>query len=550
MRTFALIALSAGLAAQGPGGPGGPGGPNNPLAPIPVPAQNPITPEKAILGKLLFWEEQMSTDNRVACGTCHTFSAGGGDSRRSRGAGADGILNTLDDVFASPGVIRSDADNDYMPDPSFGFTRQVTGRQSPSFLTAAWFTEQFWDGRAGTRFDNPATGATIIPAGGSLENQALGPILSSVEMAHDARTFLQAVQKLRDVKPMALATNLPSDMAAAVAGNATYPDLFQAAFGSPAVTAARVAMAIATYERTLVPDQTPYDQFIAGNLTALTPQQVNGLGVFNGPGRCNVCHTTGLFADDLFHNLGLRPIAEDNGRQGATGNPAHAGQFKTPSLRNVGLRNSFMHNGEFTNLQDVFTFYLNGGGPNLANKSPLMLPLNVPPQGANDLINFLQNGLTDPRVANGLPPFDRPTLRSDILPNGGNQSGIPTVGSGGRFPIMMSNVPANLGNIDFKVGVNNAVGGAPATFVMSIAPGLTQLSGIWINVSLNGSELLVPWVMNGTPGAPGEGYATLGVGLPNAPALAGLTFYTQWFIWDGGAPNGAAATRAGRLDLF
>ena len=132
MRILAVLALSASLAAQGGAGGGGGGGSPQPLPPRPVPAQNPITPQKVVLGKLLFWEEQMSTDNRVACGTCHTFSAGGGDSRRVRGAGADGLVNTSDDVFASPGIIRSDAANDYAPDTAFGFGMQVTGRASPS----------------------------------------------------------------------------------------------------------------------------------------------------------------------------------------------------------------------------------------------------------------------------------------------------------------------------------------------------------------------------------------------------------------------------------
>lgn len=549
MRILALLALSAAVAAQG--GPGG-GGPPQPLPPQPVPTQNPITPQKAILGKLLFWEEQMSTDNRVACGTCHMFSAGGGDPRRSRGTGPDGTLGTPDDVFASPGIIRSDAANDYTPDLGFGFNRQVTDRSSPTFLMGAWFSDLFWDGRARGQFIDPDTGVTLIPVGGALESQSLGPILSSVEMAHDSRTFAQAVSKLEGVKPMALATNLPGDMAAAVAGNTTYPDLFQAAFGTSNVTAARIAMAIATYERTLVPDQTPYDAFVAGNPSALTPQQAQGLNVFLGPARCVLCHTTGVFADNQFHNLGLRPISEDNGRQGVTGNPADAGRFKTPSLRNIGLRSTFMHNGQFTNIGDVFTFYRLGGGPNLANKDPQLIPLNVPPNAANDLINFLTNGLTDPRVANSLPPFDHPTLRSEILPEAGIQNGIPTLGSGNRVPLLISNVPGNLGNADFKIGVHGALGGAVSTLVLSTAtaPSLGQLSGVWINIGLNGSELLIPQVLNGAAGVPGAGYGTLSVALPNVPVLSGLSLYTQWFIWDGGAPAGAAATRGGRLDLF
>jgi cytochrome c peroxidase len=523
------------------------------LPPVPVPPQNPITPEKAILGKLLFWEEQLSSNNRVACGTCHTFAQGGGDQRRQAHPGNDGITPSADDSFGSPGIPRSDAGNAYSRDPLFGFNRQVTRRASPSFLTAGWFQELFWDGRARGNFVDPDTGVTAIPAGGALENQALAPLLDHGEMAHDARTLAQVVAKLEAAKPMALATNLPADMATAIAGGTTYPQLFAAAFGSPDISAGRIAFALATYQRTLVPNQTPYDAFIAGNTAALTPQQQNGLAVFNGPARCNLCHTPGLFSDRQFRNLGLRPIAQDNGRQGVTGLAQDGGKFKVPSLRNVGLRTSFMHNGQFTTLQQVFGFYLNGGGPNLQNKDPLLQPLNgpppggVPPQAANDLINFLQNGLTDPRVAQGTGPFTRPTLRSQLLPEGGALYGAGSPGTGGLLPGMLAGVPANLGNIDWKLGVSNARGGAPATLLVGIAPFAGTIGGVNLNVLLNGNELLVPVVLQGASGVAGAGYGSLQLALPNLPSLAGITLFTQWFVWDAGVPAGAATSRGGEM---
>lgn len=520
------------------------------LPPQPVPPTNPITPAKAILGKLLFWEEQMSSNNRVACGTCHTFAAGGGDLRRLAHPGQDGVFGSPDDSFGSPGIVRSDAGNFYVPDATFGLTRQVTRRASPSFLTAAWFPDLFWDGRARTTFVDPETGAVLIPQDGALENQALGPILAGNEMAHDARTFALATSKLAAVRPMALATNLPPDMAAAIAGGKTYPDLFQDAFGTPAITAARIAFALATYQRTLVPNQTPYDLFVAGNPQALTPQQQNGLNVFNGAGRCNLCHTPGLFSDRQFRNLGLRPIAEDNGRQAVTGSAADGGKFKVPSLRNVGLRTSFMHNGQFTTLGQVFGFYLNGGGPNLQNKDPLLLPLNVPPQAANDLINFLQNGLTDPRVAQGLPPFTRPTLRSQLLPEGGALYGIGSAGLGGRVPNLLAEVPANVGNTDFKLGIGNARGGALATLVLSQLPAATVISGVNVNVQFNASELLFSLPLAGSPGAAGAGYGTWKVDVPNLPGLAGITLYAQWFVLDAAGPSGFASSRGGEVRIF
>ncbi|MCR9245299.1 MAG: hypothetical protein NXI31_09725 [bacterium] len=537
----ALLAGSA-LVAQGPQ-------PIPPLPPAPVPPQNPITPAKTILGKLLFWEEQMSTDNRVACGTCHTFEAGGGDLRRARHPGLDGIFGNADDKFGSPGIRRSDANNDYMPDGDFDLEVQVTGRATPTMITAAWFPELFWDGRAGRTFLDPATGQTSIPNGGALENQAIAPILAGNEMAHDARTWAQATTKLVAAQPMALATNLTPDMAAAIGGGESYPDLFQAAFGTPAITAERIAYALATYQRTLVADQTPWDRFNAGQQNALTQAQRRGLGVFTGPGRCAVCHSDALFSDGSYRNLGLRPIAEDNGRQGVTGRVQDRGKFKVPSLRNVGLRRSFMHDGRFQTLQQVVQFYAGRGGPFLDNKDPVLNQIGFPPPAGADLENFLRNALTDPRVTAGTFPFDRPTLRSEQLPPAGDIYGGPTVGTGAVLPRMIAGVPANVGNSQFKVGIHQARGGSLAALLVTPFQGLSVEFGATVLVDL-GSSAVFFTPLGGAAGAPGAGYGTQQFPIPNDPGLAGLTAYTQWLVFDSGSAGGFAATEGARVDLF
>jgi cytochrome c peroxidase len=524
MRPILFVTLAAGLAAQGP------------LPPPPVPPQNPITPAKAILGKLLFWEEQMSSNNRVACGTCHTFAAGGGDLRRARHPGPDGTAPSPDDIFGSPGIPHGDADNDYQPDPRFGFADQITPRASPSFLTAAWFPELFWDGRARTNFVDPETGQTTIPSGGALESQAIAPILAGDEMAHDGRLWSEAITKLRGARPMALATDLPPDMAAAVANGATYASLFTAAFGTADITAQRIAYALATYQRTLVPDQTPWDRFQRGVPGAMTQQQMNGMNVFNGPGRCNLCHAGSLFSDRSFRNLGLRPIADDRGRQNVSNNPAD-------------LRRSFMHNGQFTSVNQVFGFYLGGGGPFPDNKDPLLAPLQVPPPAANDLIAFVATALTDPRVQAGQAPFDRPTLAAGRIPPAGFQYGLGTPGSGARVPTILAAVPANVGNVDFKVGVANALGGAAATLVVAPQAANTQYQGIQVLVDVFVAPALFWTALEGPVGAVGGGYGTVRFALPPDPALAGITLFAQWFVWDAAVAPGASS-RGAELRLF
>src|SRR5690606_15217017 len=176
-----LCVATADLAAQG-------------LPPVPVPPENPITADKAVLGKILFWDEQLSADDTIACGTCHRPEAAGGDPRVRRHPGYDGVFFTVDDVFASPGVVHLDASRAHAPVPGFGLDLQVTGRSSPSAITSQWAPEQFWDGRAPTSFVDPVTGLVSIAQGGSLEVQALGPLQNPVEMAHETRPWNEITQ--------------------------------------------------------------------------------------------------------------------------------------------------------------------------------------------------------------------------------------------------------------------------------------------------------------------------------------------------------------------
>ena len=171
-------------------------------------------------------------------------------------------------------------------------------------------------------------------------------------MAKNGREWAEVTAKLERVAPLALASDIPADMAAAVQANPNYPALFAAAFGDDAITPVRIAMAIATYERTLVPDQTPFD------LGTMTADQQNGFDEFQDE-RCDACHVPPLFTNNDFFNIGLRQANQDIGREEVTGSGEDAGDMKVPSLRNVGLRETFMHTGEFTTLNQVINHYEN-----------------------------------------------------------------------------------------------------------------------------------------------------------------------------------------------
>lgn len=399
----------------------------------PEPSENPVTEQKRVLGKILFWEEQLSSDDTVACGTCHIPAAGGADPRLSAHPGPDGLFGTGDDTIGSAGIVHRNMLNDPVVDPVFGSDRQVTGRASLTMLMSMYAQDIFWDGRARSTFADPLNPADIIiSSGGALESQAVVPILSNVEMAHDGRTWMDVTNKLAVVTPLARAAVIPTDMAAALAQNPSYPELFDAAFGDPAITPARIGMAIATYERTLVPDQTPWDLFMSGDTNAMTQEQIQGWTDFSEQTVCDNCHTLPDFTDHQFYNIGLRPADEDIGRQAVTQLAQNFGSFKTPTLRNVGLRKAQMHVGWITDAQDAADFYNAESGNtrhtqftedqsgiptqnpgNFVDYSTLSFFVPNPARQAL-VIEFLENGLTDPRVAAEEFPFDRPVLGSEI----------------------------------------------------------------------------------------------------------------------------------------
>ncbi|MEH2355447.1 cytochrome-c peroxidase [Nostoc sp.] len=213
-------------------------------------------------------------------------------------------------------------------------------------------------------------------------------------------------------------------------------------------------LAMQKYISTLVSDKTPFDQFQAGNINALTDQQKSGLTVFvnntaNGGGNCNTCHaipeftrasvrrTAGVASTDssdplinnatngFFGNYGVRPASDDPGAGNTT-----TSLFKAPALRNIGLTAPYMHNGGMATLEQVVDFYNRGRGD---DGGPGVAPLNLTDAKKADLVAFLRNGLTDQRVLLEQAPFDHPQL---FIPNGhpGNQNSVTSSGNTNGTP--------------------------------------------------------------------------------------------------------------------
>ena len=535
---FALAAAQ--LPAQG-----------SPLGPPTAPLENLITPEKAVLGKILFWEEQLSSDDSMACGTCHQPAAGFADPREQVHPGYDGLFNTVDDIFTTPGVIRSTADGKFSPDPIFGLKEQSTGRRTPDIFGALYSPTAFWDGRAIDQFTDPVTGLVSIVYGGSLESQIAGPPVSTAEMAHEGRDWSMIAAKISAASPLSLATNLPNDVAHALALYPTYAALFEQAFGTPGVTAERIIFAIATYERTLVPNDTPYFRWFMGQTNAMTPDQIVGHDQFMTIALCTTCHQPPIFTQPEFFNLGLRDWQEDPGRMNVTGQYADRGKFKAPSLLNAGLRPRFMHNGEFTSLWPggVGQLYMDGGGPVHDNLDVLLEPLDVVPGiDMAKIMDFVGNALTDSRVRDELYPFDRPTLYSERFPAGSNEYGFATPASpGGPVPRLLAKQPAYLGAANFRIGLDGGPANANSRLAISIAP---LSGGVFGGVALFVDPRLARdyFVVTSDAGN-GVGYATVLLPIPNDPNLVGRFFYAQWFLDDPSTVHNMLSTAAAAFKI-
>lgn len=545
-RWFILAtAFAALMATQTSLAQGGPPPPPPPLGPPPVPAENPLTEAKVQLGKALFWEEQLSVTGTVACGTCHRPSSGGSDPRSvfaaagSTHPGPDSIFGNGDDIQGSAGVPRHGADGHYQLDPVFGLAPQVGNRKSPSMINAAYPPALFWDGRAPGAFVDPIGGQLLIPAGAALENQAVGPLVNAVEMSPQGAVPTDIAARIDTVRPLALAAEIPQTLLDWIAGR-DYPALFAEAFGSAEITPARIAFAMASYQRTLFSNQAPIDAFFGGQTQALTAQEQQGLQVFNG-NNCRLCHAGNRFTDDNFRYIGVRPVNEDLGRFAETGNNADRGAFRVPSLRNVAERAPYMHNGRFATLAEVVDFYDRGGDFNAPNKDPRIVPLGLTQGQKNALVAFLGRPLSDPRVAAEQAPFDRPTLyaEGDRVPL---LSGSGSAGSGGLTPTLLAIEPPLRGNSNFTVGIGNGLGGALATLVVgNVDPGMGGglPSGSFANLAgtLVGS-------------GPGNGTLSLQLAIPDDPALVGQQLFARVYVQDPAASGGLATSRLLSFRIF
>ncbi len=339
---------------------------------VKAPPDNPPGTDKAALGRLLFWDPVLSGNRDVACASCHHPQFAYTDNR-DLSIGVNGAGLGEERRFKSPNAIPFVKRNSQtLLNVAFNGIDEE-GRYDPSAAP------MFWDMRVA-----------------SLEAQALEPIKTFEEMAGDAYPAGKAVDTV-----VGRLKAIPE-----------YRALFAKAFGgADPVTAGNLAKALATFERTLLANNAPFDRYMRGDRTAMTDAQIAGMQRFESTG-CTNCHNGPMFSDYKPHVLGVpdnEKLAESD--TGVKDNPY---AFRTASLRNLQYTAPYMHNGAFQTLQEVVRFYRRGPrNPNVGRRQidPLVRQLRRPGRAVDEIVDFL-GALNDDsfdrsvpsRVPSGLAP--------------------------------------------------------------------------------------------------------------------------------------------------
>jgi len=190
-----------------------------------------------------------------------------------------------------------------------------------------------------------------------------------------------------------------------------YTALFTNAFGDETITSQRIALALSQFIRSMVSFESKFDEGLAqtqnidANFPNFTASENRGKQLFmSNQTRCFDCHATNVFVSDQARNNGLDATITDEGVGGITGNNNQLGEFKSPSLRNIGLTGPYMHDGRFATLLEVVEHYDNGvqNNPNLDNRLTQgnnVRRLNLSNADKQALVDFL-NTLTDEEFIN------------------------------------------------------------------------------------------------------------------------------------------------------
>ena len=281
---------------------------------MPAPPETSLSIRIAELGRMLFFDPDLSGPRTHACATCHNPSLSWADGQ-ARARGVNGAVLPL---------------------------------RSPTLLTVAWLERFGWDGK----FKD-------------LESVSLAPLANHQNMNLSDEELLRRLEAVP-----------------------AYVDAFGRAFEDGQINRSNVAAALAAFERTIRPGEAPFDRWLTGDETALSPEAKRGFVLFNGKAGCSACHSGWTFSDGSFHDIGSASGSDiGRGRVFPTSDKLRYA-FKTPTLRDVARRAPYMHDGSVPTLEAVLDLY-NRGGVARPSLSPEIHPLGLTAEEKEALLAFL-----------------------------------------------------------------------------------------------------------------------------------------------------------------
>ncbi len=368
---------------------------------LPQDPANPITKAKVQLGQLLFHETALAIRphltaglEKYSCSSCHHARAGfQAGIRQALGEGGIG--------FGERGEART-------VDPSYPESAlSAPAIRAPSILNVAYQRTTFWNGQFGAKGANEGTEALWLDGRPTAVNRLGYEGIESQAIAGQTLFRLDAeTPKIRN--------------------NVIYKELFAAAFPelpeSQRLSRTTAGLAIAAFERTVVSNKAPFQEWLRGRFWAMSDRQIRGALLFFGKAACVSCHTGPALSSHEFAALGMSdlggpgtygPIDPDDpvhlGRGGFTGRAEDAYRFKTPQLYNLADVRYYGHGGSFIRLRDVIA-YKNAAQPQnprvpAERLDPRFKPLDLAPEEIDDLTAFLSDALRDPSLLRYQPEY-------------------------------------------------------------------------------------------------------------------------------------------------
>lgn len=370
---------------------------SNDYSQIPQDPKNPITGDKVILGKLLYHETGLAKNpkmgvslNSYSCSSCH-FASAGFQAGRIQGIGDGGVGFGLNGEGRQPHGSYLTEDLDVQP------------IRTPTAMNGAYQKNMLWNGQFG------ATGVNENTQDKWTENTPLATNHLGFEGLET-----QAIAGLEVHRMIA-------DSCFDVAS--IYQDLFDMAFGEIDATERysriNAGLAVAAYERTLLANEAPFQDWLKGEYDALSESEKRGAILFFGKAECGTCHNGPALNSMEFHALGMNNLSgigvfntpEDadahKGRASFTKNDADLYKFKVPQLYNLKDSPFYGHGGSFGSLYDVIQYKNQGVAENQTVPNSQLAaefkPLGLTESEVQDIVNFIENGLHDNNLNRYVP---------------------------------------------------------------------------------------------------------------------------------------------------